>query len=61
MTDKKAKSTSSDDDLHKKFREALRRKKGAPHETPASEPGHHEGAGPANADVPRKEFRRKTG
>jgi hypothetical protein len=60
MTDKKA-STSSDDDLHKKFREALQRKRRAPHETPASEPGHREGAGPAHADVPRKEFRRKTG
>lgn len=62
MTDKKTTSTSSsDDDLHKKFREALQRKKRAPHETPESEPGHHEGTGPANADVPRKEFRRKTG
>ena len=61
MTDKEAKSTSSDDDLHKKFREALDRKQRAPHETPESEPGHSEGTGPADADVPRKEFRRKTG
>ena len=61
MADKKPKATSPDDDLHKKFREALRRKQAAPHETPASEPGHREGAGPAHADVPRKEFRRKTG
>jgi hypothetical protein len=62
MTDKPSKPTSSDEDeLHRKFREALRRKKAAPHETPESEPGHHDGAGPANADVARKEFRRKTG
>jgi len=61
MTDKQDKPTSSDDDLHKKFREALKRKKRAPHETPESEPGHREGTGPAHADVQRKEFRRKTG
>jgi Family of unknown function (DUF5302) len=62
MTDKKPKSTSSeDDDLHEKFREALKRKKRASHDTPASGPGHHDGAGPAHADVARKEFRRKTG
>jgi Family of unknown function (DUF5302) len=61
MTDKPDRSTSSDDDLHKKFREALKRKKRSPHETPESEPGHRDGTGPANADVQRKEFRRKTG
>lgn len=61
MTDKQAKSTSSEDELHKKFREALKRKKRTSHETPASEPGHSDGTGPADADVSRKEFRRKTG
>jgi Family of unknown function (DUF5302) len=61
MTDKPNKPTSTDDDLHKKFREALERKRRSPHETPESEPGHREGTGPADADVPRKEFRRKTG
>jgi hypothetical protein len=63
MTDKRSKPTSSakEDELHRKFREALQRKKAAPHETPESEPGHREGAGPADADVSRREFRRKTG
>lgn len=63
MTDKRSKPTSSEeeDELHRKFREALQRKKAAPHETPESGPGHREGAGPADADVARKEFRRKTG
>ncbi len=61
MTDKKSKPTSSEDDLHRKFREALKRKKRSPHATPESEPGHREGTGPATADVQRKEFRRKTG
>jgi uncharacterized protein DUF5302 len=61
MTDKKSKPTSSEDDLHRKFREALKRKKRSAHETPESEPGHSEGTGPATSDVQRKEFRRKTG
>ena len=61
MTKKKAKPKSSDDDLHRKFREALQRKQRSPHETPESEPGHRDGTGPAAADVQRKEFRRKTG
>ena len=49
MTKKKAKPKSSDDDLHRKFREALQRKKRSPHETPESEPGHRDGTGPADA------------
>ncbi|MGH3455566.1 MAG: DUF5302 domain-containing protein [Nocardioidaceae bacterium] len=61
MTDKKSRPASSDDDLHRKFREALRRKQRSPHRTPESEPGHSDGTGPAAADVQRKEFRRKTG
>ncbi|HYJ70654.1 MAG TPA: DUF5302 domain-containing protein [Nocardioidaceae bacterium] len=62
MTDKPSKPTPSDEDeLHRKFREALDRKKGSRKRTPESEPGHSEGTGPANADVARKEFRRKTG
>jgi Family of unknown function (DUF5302) len=59
MTDESS-EPEAEDDLHKKFREALEKKK-AQHD---SHPGHgarHEGVGDAHNDKRQRQFRRKSG
>jgi hypothetical protein len=55
-------STAPDheDEQHKKFREALERKKAAEHEAPVRS-ARNKGVGETHNDHQRREFRRKSG
>ena len=60
MSDKSSKQEPADDELHKKFREALAKKK----EQNESHPGsgnRREGVGEAHNDKRQRQFRRKSG
>ncbi|MQA03906.1 MAG: hypothetical protein GEV07_14680 [Streptosporangiales bacterium] len=55
-----APDTGESDDLHRKFREALERKKNSEHNTGDSPREQGKSAGPSDAKVKRR-FRRKSG
>lgn len=59
-TDKSSKPEPEQDDLHKKFREALERKK-AQHEDHPGIAAQREGVGDAHNDKRQRQFRRKSG
>ena len=54
------KPADHEDEQHKKFREALERKKAAAHEAPVRGT-RNKGIGEAHNDHTRREFRRKSG
>ncbi len=55
-----SKPTPEEDEQHKRFREALERKKAAAHDTPVPR-ARNQGVGEAHNDHARREFRRKSG
>lgn len=55
-----AKDSGADDDLHRRFKEALERKKSAAHDAADSPRERGKGAGPSDAKV-KRQFRRKSG
>ncbi|MPZ95230.1 MAG: hypothetical protein GEU96_10045 [Propionibacteriales bacterium] len=59
MTDSPKKPADQDDDLHKKFREALEKKK--THRDDHAEGVRHTGVGEAHNDHHQRQFRRKSG
>ena len=60
MTGKPSKANSDEDDLHRKFREALE-KKNAQHEAHPGVGPRSEGVGDAQNDKHQRQFRRKSG
>jgi hypothetical protein len=59
MTDKSSKP-EAEDDLHRRFREALE-KKNAQHDAHPGDGARHEGVGDAQNDKRQRQFRRKSG
>lgn len=55
-----AAAEAGDDELHRRFREALEKKKAARHD-PHGEGTSAKGVGPASNDKRKREFRRKSG
>ena len=54
---------SAEDEVHRKFREALERKSNAArgNDVPGSQQGGNSGVGPATNDMTKRQFRRKSG
>jgi hypothetical protein len=57
---KPAKPAEPEDEQHRKFREALERKRAAEHEAPVHA-ARNKGVGEAHNDHNRRQFRRKSG
>lgn len=60
MADSDAPTPTHDDEQHRKFREALERKKKAAHDNP-THGTRNQGVGEARNDHHRRQFRRKAG
>jgi hypothetical protein len=61
MADQEAENNAPQDDLHRKFREALERKKGAKHANNGPHDAEDKGLAAAKDVKVKREFRRKSG
>lgn len=61
MTDQPRQPAASEDDLHRRFREALERKQAKGGDPHGKAGGGGKGVGPASNDKRQRQFRRKSG
>jgi hypothetical protein len=61
MSESVEQPASSEDDLHRKFREALQRKQAKGNTAHGSSQSAGKGVGPASNDKHQRQFRRKSG